>query len=350
MEEQEYVETQSRWYSNWFRWRPTSDELLRDAEARILKKLDVPYKARYVTTSQQEKIWTVSFNPEGTKTPILMIHGFGAGLGMWALNIKELSKDRPVHTFDVLGFARSSRPSFDGEAEAVEETFINSIEDTRKELGLEKFILFGHSFGGYLAYAYTIKHQEQVKSLILADPWGFSEKPEDWDSNVSIPIWIKLVVNIMQKFNPFSGIRVAGPLGPSLVRRFRPDLERKFSSLFDDDTILNYIYHCNAQKPSGEVAFKKLVLPYGWAKFPMIHRMKYINAQIKVTMLFGSHSWIDNSMTEQMVKEHPNQFSTYTISGAGHHVYADQPQYFNSVMTGICESFDKQFDLTIEGE
>ena len=38
-------------------------------------------------------------------------------------------------------------------------------------------------------------------------------------------------------------------LGPSVVRRFRPDLQIKFSSLFDDDTILNYIYHCNAQNP-----------------------------------------------------------------------------------------------------
>ncbi len=179
----------------------------------ILAELNLPYSTRYITTSQQEKIWTVSFNPEGTKTPILMIHGFGAGLGMWALNVEELSKDRPMHTFDMLGFGRSSRPTFDEDPEIVEETFVNSIEDTRKELGIEKFILIGHSFGGYLAYAYTIKHPEQVKSLILADPWGFSEKPADWDKTVSIPRWVRIAATILKPFNPLSGIRIAGPLG-----------------------------------------------------------------------------------------------------------------------------------------
>ena len=250
-------------------------------------EVNVPYRARYITTSRQDRIWTVSFNPEGTKTPILMVHGFGAGLGMWALNVKELSRDRPMHTFDMLGFGRSSRPTFDSDPEVVEETFVNSIEDTRKELGLEKFILIGHSFGGYLAYAYTIKHPEQVKSLILADPWGFSEKPADWDTKYEIPRWIRVVATIMRPFNPLSGLRIAGPLGiscvifgflfahsftrchwnipfpmrrksenylffllgPSVMRRVRPDLQVKFSSLFDDDTILNYFYHCNAQKP-----------------------------------------------------------------------------------------------------
>ena len=173
-----------------------------------------------MTTSQQEKIWTVSYNPEGTKTPVLMIHGFGAGLGMWALNVNELSKERPLHTFDLLGFGRSSRPTFGDDPEIVEETFVNSIEDTRKELGLEKFILVGHSFGGYLAYAYAIKHPNQVKSLILADPWGFSEKPADWDKTVSIPRWIRVIATILQPFNPLSGIRIAGPLGMLILSHY----------------------------------------------------------------------------------------------------------------------------------
>ena len=37
--------------------------------------------------------------------------------------------------------------------------------------------------------------------------------------------------------------------GPGLIKRFRPDLQEKFSGLFNDDTILEYIYHCNAQQP-----------------------------------------------------------------------------------------------------
>lgn len=166
-----------------------------------------------MTTSQQDKIWTVLFNPQGNKTPVLMIHGFGSGLGLWSLNIKKLSESRPVYTFDLLGFGRSSRPKFDHDPEVVEDAFVNSIEDTRKELGLQKFILIGHSFGGYLAYSYAIKHPEQVKSLILADPWGFAEKPEDWEETVTIPTWIRVLAAVLKPFNPFSALRFAGPLG-----------------------------------------------------------------------------------------------------------------------------------------
>lgn len=39
-------------------------------------------------------------------------------------------------------------------------------------------------------------------------------------------------------------------VGPRLVGRLRPDLQRKFSTLIEEETaIFDYIYHCNAQRP-----------------------------------------------------------------------------------------------------
>lgn len=37
--------------------------------------------------------------------------------------------------------------------------------------------------------------------------------------------------------------------GPVLVKKFRPDLQKKFGESEEDDTIFDYIYHCNAQTP-----------------------------------------------------------------------------------------------------
>ena len=175
--------------------------------------LDIDYEGKYVKTADEDKIWTVSFNSEGEKTPVLMVHGFGAGLGMWVLNIKELSRTRPVHNFDLLGFGRSARPSFGEEPEDVEEKFVTSIEDTRKQLGLEAFILIGHSFGGYLAYSYAIKYPEMVKSLILVDPWGFSDEVPDREQSTTVPKWIKVMAAVLSPFNPYATLRLVGPLG-----------------------------------------------------------------------------------------------------------------------------------------
>ena len=166
-----------------------------------------------MTVLDQEKIWTVTFNPNGKKTPLLLLHGFGAGVGMWCLNYKQLSDDRTVHAMDLLGFARSSRPDFGHDPEGIEEKFVDSIEDTRKALGLDKFIILGHSFGAYLAYAYALKHPGHVKYVILGDPWGFSVKPADWEKTVQIPTWVKAMATILGPFNPFASIRLAGPFG-----------------------------------------------------------------------------------------------------------------------------------------
>lgn len=44
-------------------------------------------------------------------------------------------------------------------------------------------------------------------------------------------------------------VHISNVLGPVFLRTTRPDLEKKFTSVFTDDTIPNYLYHCNAQTP-----------------------------------------------------------------------------------------------------
>ena len=46
------------------------------------------------------------------KLPLVMLHGMGAGIGMWVLNLDSISQERRVYALDLLGFGRSSRPKF----------------------------------------------------------------------------------------------------------------------------------------------------------------------------------------------------------------------------------------------
>ena len=61
-----------------------------------------------------------------------MIHGMGAGVGLWAMNLESIAKSRPVYAFDLLGFGRSSRVKFPKDPMLAEMEFVEAIEDMEK--------------------------------------------------------------------------------------------------------------------------------------------------------------------------------------------------------------------------
>ena len=212
------------------------------------------------------RIWTRIYNPDAPqdKLPLIMIHGMGSGMALFAMNLDELSESRTVYTIDLPGYARSSRCKFHSKPEKNEDQFVQAIENWRKTLGIEKMCLLGHSFGGYLSSAYALKYPNHVNHLILADPWGFPEMPKEPRPS-RFPWWAKLLYHgIFKHLNPLAGLRLAGPWGQNTIARFRPDLIEKFSPLIENEEdnkriITGYIFHCNAHNPSGEAAFHNLM-------------------------------------------------------------------------------------------
>ncbi|KAK8392715.1 hypothetical protein O3P69_014861 [Scylla paramamosain] len=322
---------QESWFGSWLRWCPTSLSMLREAEKVLLSNLKSSYTGRYVSVGcvvggKESHVWTLSFNEDSDNIPLVLLHGFGSGVGLWCLNFDSFAAHRPVYALDILGFGRSSRPAFTKDPLEAEREFIMSIDGWREKVGLEKFILLGHSFGGFLAAAYAIKHPERVEHLVLADPWGFPERPLDVGDRYKFPLWVKAVAAILRPFNPLSVIRTAGPFGPNILKKARPDLIRKFSGMVRDaeEVIPNYLYHCNAQDPSGESAFHTLMSGFGMGQ------------GLPITLIYGARSWVDHDPGFQIKYMRKDTFvDVQVIQGAGHHVYADKARAFNSIVNNI---------------
>uniref|UniRef100_A0A2K6KBV6 (Lyso)-N-acylphosphatidylethanolamine lipase n=1 Tax=Rhinopithecus bieti TaxID=61621 RepID=A0A2K6KBV6_RHIBE len=315
------------WLRNWLpTWRPTSMSQLKNVEARILQCLQNKFLARYVSLPNQNKIWTVTMSPEQKDhTPLVMVHSFGGGVGLCVLNMDSLSACRTLHTFPLLGFGQCSRPAFPRDPEGAEDEFVTSIETWRETMGIPSMILLGHSLGGFLATSYSIKYADRVKHLILVDPWDFPLRPTNRSEIRAPPTWVKAVASVLGHSNSLAVLRVAGPWGPGLVQRFPPDFKHKFADFFEDDTISEYIYHCNAQNPSGKTVFKAMMESF----------------DVPITMIYVSDTWIDTSTGKKVKMQRPDSYvRDMEIEGASHHVYADQPHIFNAVVEKICNSVD----------
>lgn len=201
-------------------------------------------------------------NENSKNIPIVLLHGFGAGIAFFALNVEELSQNHPVYAFDVLGCSRSSRTEFSDDAKDIENQFVDSIDKWREALNIEKMILVGHSFGGFLSSCYALKYPERLEHLILVDAWGHDETPDLQD----FPLWkLSVAYSVRMFYGPFSMLRTVGPLGESLVKTVKRDLLDKFGAFLNQSSASQYIYHCNNQtNPTGEIAFHRMTVVGPW--------------------------------------------------------------------------------------
>ncbi len=112
-------------------------------------------------------------NPEGQ--PVLFIHG-GPGAGC-STNDRRFFDPAKYHIilFDQRGCGRSLPHGLLDNNETVH--LVSDIEKIREKLNIEKWHVFGGSWGSTLSLVYAQTHPEQVKSLVLRGI--FLGRPED---------------------------------------------------------------------------------------------------------------------------------------------------------------------------
>jgi len=108
---------------------------------------------------------TIFYTMKGEGRPLLLIHGYGAGMWVWEKQIEALSQSYRVYGLDLIGHGFSDRPKIPYTPEA----YIYFLRDFMDGVGIEKATLIGNSMGGGIAWAMAILFPERVDRLILID-------------------------------------------------------------------------------------------------------------------------------------------------------------------------------------
>jgi proline iminopeptidase len=125
--------------------------------------------------------WEACGNPDGK--PALVVHG-GPGSGLGTGNRRYFDPERyRVVLFDQRGCGRSTPHASDPEADMTVNTtdhLVADMERLREHLGIERWLLYGGSWGSTLILAYAERHPERVSEIVILGVTTTRRSEIDW--------------------------------------------------------------------------------------------------------------------------------------------------------------------------
>ena len=105
----------------------------------------------------------------GSAVPVVFVHGNGGNATQWRAQLEHLRRTRRAVAFDLHGMGLSPAPQ---NADYSLAAMSSDIDSAANALGLRRFVLVGHSYGGAMVIHYAASHPDRVAGVVLADSAG----------------------------------------------------------------------------------------------------------------------------------------------------------------------------------
>jgi proline iminopeptidase len=135
------------------------------------------------------KVWTkrIGNNP---RIKVLLLHG---GPGVTHEYFEAFDSYLPAegieyYYYDQLGSSYSDQPEMSDDLLELPR-FVDEVEQVRQALGLhnDNFYLLGQSWGGLLAIEYALRHQDQLKGLVISNMMASIPQYNEYAAKVLMP-------------------------------------------------------------------------------------------------------------------------------------------------------------------
>ncbi|MFL5446545.1 MAG: proline iminopeptidase-family hydrolase [Myxococcales bacterium] len=231
--------------------------------------------------------------------------------------------------YDQLGSFYSDQP--DDPSLWTIERFADEVEQVRKALGLsrENFVLEGHSWGGILAIEYALRHQENLKGLVISNMMASIPAYNDYARSVLMPqMDQKALAEILalEKKGDFENPRYEELLIPNF---YQQHILRMPAEQWPDPVVrafahLNRKIYVPMQGPSEMGASGVL------EKWDRTADLKSI--QVPTLVIGARYDTMDPKHMEWMSKQLPKGRYLYCPNGSHLAMYDDRETYFGGLI------------------
>ena len=274
-----------------------------------------------------KKLW---YETEGQGEPVLLIPG-GPGNSHTYFHpwFSALAKNFKVIYFDAYGRGKSDRAkspdqySFKGDVE--------DIEGLRKTLGIEKWDIIGHSYGGMVAQQYALDYPNSVNKLILmstfysGEMWQENDNSSNYEIRNQYPeVWEKVMKLRNEGESSSSKEHIKTYSVPSGLLYFY-DASNAYKVRKDSLIMNTIVYYQIAGKDadfliSGDIG-------------PLDFRSQLKTLMMPVLILAGRFDRISIPRFSIKYKEYAPQAEFVMFEKSGHSMFVEEPEKTFKVIT-----------------
>ena len=273
-------------------------------------------------------------NPNTHKKVIIMLHGYqGNSLNFYKI-IPYIYQKFICICPDIIGMGISSRVNIEFTSnEQCINFFVESINafifSLEKNYNLKnKFILCGHSLGGYLAVNYALKYKDKIESLFLMSPTGITDVEKYGGSifenmNMSMSLGMKASSSLWKSKSTVQDYSqvflVKNIINYSLKKRY--DISKEENELMGEITKITLQY----PKDLDSAIYFIFKYPFPTPVVPLEDLIKEKLSGINIIFCYGETDWMDNSGEKRLNEFDKNKHKHFTTHNAGHTHPLDNP-------------------------
>ena len=263
---------------------------------------------------------TIWYERDGAGVPCLVLHGgLGVDHTLYRKTLQPLAGRLELVFVDHRGNGRSGRPPPDT---ITIEQLADDAASVAHEFGFAQTLVFGHSYGGFVAQELTLRHPDLVRGLMLIDTTpgqlGTGETEDDYRGEPPPPEFLALVSQL-----PESDAQLADSMS-DLMPFYLHDGDVADALAAFDGTIY-----------SRDAMMQGFLALSTWSA---VDRLATITAPTLVAV--GRHDLFTAAPQAERIADRIPHAERVVFERSGHFPWFDEPSLFFQVLNGWLDELD----------